>query len=120
MVLPVTSLKLEQDALPQISDGVQESQFHLLLFKCKDYQNALVMLDHQVTVFHTLSVIRLTPQLLMVKPVTSLTQEKLALLLISDGDQESQYQVKCQKILPLLTSDKTDTTPHKIIFQLPL
>jgi len=103
------NLKLEPHASPQTLDGVQENQFHQLSFKWKDYQNALVLLDHQDMVYHIPLVIKLSPQLLMVLLVMNLRLDLPALLLTSDGDQESQYQVKCQKILPLLTSDKMDT-----------
>ena len=115
MVLLETSSKLDHPALLPTSDGVQESQFHLLLFKFKVYQNVLVVLDHQDTVSHTLLVTRPSLQVPMVLPVTNLFQEQPASHLTLDGDQESQYQVKCQKILPLFC--KTDTMPQLITFQ---
>jgi hypothetical protein len=118
MVRLVTSSRLVPDASLLTLDGDQESQFHLLLSKCKDYQNALVPIDHQDMVSHTLLVIKPSPLPLMVLLVMSLKLVPHASLLTLDGDQENQYQVKCQKIPPLLTLDKMDTMHQKTTFLL--
>jgi hypothetical protein len=118
MVRLVTSSRLVPDASLLTLDGDQENQFHLLWSKCKDYQNALVPIDHQDMVSHTLLDIKPSPLPLMVLLVMSLKLVPHASLLTLDGDQENQYQVKCQKIPPLLTLDKMDTMHQKTTFQL--
>jgi len=118
-VLLVTNLRLDPDVLPQTLDGDQVSHIHLLLSKLKDYQNALVPLNLQVMVFHTLLVIRPSLQPPMVRLVTNFRLVLHALLLILDGVQENQYQEKCQKILLLCKLvDQEATMLQSIMLQL--